>query len=66
MTSPLFDSFRLVGGTALSLQKGHRISIYIDLFSDAPNIQTLNIKYMMLVFIKSSQISKFRVVKIWF
>jgi len=36
MTSPLFDSFRLVGGTALSLQKGHRISIDIDLFSDAP------------------------------
>ena len=31
-----FSAFRLVGGTALSLQLGHRISIDIDLFSDAP------------------------------
>lgn len=30
-----FSSFRLVGGTALSLQIGHRISVDIDLFSDA-------------------------------
>ena len=29
-------SFRLVGGTSLSLQLGHRESIDIDLFSDAP------------------------------
>ncbi len=29
-------SFRLVGGTSLSLQRGHRESIDIDLFSDAP------------------------------
>ena len=29
-------SFRLVGGTSLSLQRGHRDSIDIDLFSDAP------------------------------
>lgn len=29
-----FSSFRLVGGTALSLQLGHRISVDIDLFSD--------------------------------
>jgi predicted nucleotidyltransferase component of viral defense system len=29
-----FASFRLVGGTALSLQLGHRESIDIDLFSD--------------------------------
>jgi predicted nucleotidyltransferase component of viral defense system len=36
MKSPVFNQFRLVGGTALSLQKGHRISIDIDLFSDAP------------------------------
>lgn len=34
MSSSVFNSFRLVGGTALSLQKGHRISIDIDLFSD--------------------------------
>jgi predicted nucleotidyltransferase component of viral defense system len=30
-----FNSFRLVGGTALSLQLGHRISVDIDLFTDA-------------------------------
>lgn len=36
MESSLFESFRLVGGTALSLQLGHRLSVDIDLFSDAP------------------------------
>ena len=30
-----FDSFRIVGGTSLSLQIGHRESIDIDLFTDA-------------------------------
>jgi len=30
-----FNSFRLVGGTSLSLQLGHRESIDIDLFTDA-------------------------------
>ncbi len=35
MHEKLFDPFRLVGGTALSLQRGHRISYDIDLFSDA-------------------------------
>ena len=35
MNAPAFESFRLVGGTALSLQIGHRESIDIDLFSDA-------------------------------
>jgi len=29
-----FHQFRLVGGTALSLQLGHRISVDIDLFTD--------------------------------
>jgi predicted nucleotidyltransferase component of viral defense system len=29
-----FNSFRLVGGTALSLQLGHRTSVDIDLFTD--------------------------------
>ena len=29
-----FDNFRLVGGTGLSLQLGHRESIDIDLFTD--------------------------------
>ncbi len=35
MTVSEFSQFRLVGGTALSLQIGHRESIDIDLFSDA-------------------------------
>lgn len=30
------QSFRLVGGTSLSLQLGHRISVDIDLFTDLP------------------------------
>lgn len=30
-----FHKFRLVGGTSLSLQLGHRISVDIDLFTDA-------------------------------
>ena len=29
------NPFRLVGGTALSLQLGHRVSVDIDLFTDA-------------------------------
>lgn|SRR5690606_16804267 len=36
MSSPVFEPFRLVGGTALSLQIGHRVSVDIDLFTDAP------------------------------
>ena len=34
MEETLFHSFRLVGGTALSLQIGHRMSVDIDLFTD--------------------------------
>ena len=34
MKAAIFNQFKLVGGTALSLQIGHRISIDIDLFSD--------------------------------
>lgn len=33
MSLPTFQPFNLVGGTALSLQIGHRISIDLDLFS---------------------------------
>ena len=33
---PLPDNFRLVGGTALALQIGHRLSYDIDFFSDKP------------------------------
>ena len=36
MAAKEFDPFRLIGGTALSLYRGHRKSIDIDLFSDAP------------------------------
>ncbi len=36
MGIPELDSFALVGGTNLSLQLGHRISIDIDLFSNEP------------------------------
>jgi len=35
MQSDVFNDFRLIGGTALSLQIGHRESIDIDLFSDS-------------------------------
>lgn len=35
MREPRFYPFRLVGGTSLSLQMGHRISVDIDLFTDA-------------------------------
>jgi hypothetical protein len=36
MNTSEFSLFRLVGGTALSLQLGHRTSVDIDLFTDAP------------------------------
>lgn len=36
MKAKEFMSFRLVGGTSLSLQIGHRMSVDIDLFTDAP------------------------------
>jgi len=35
MTAEEFKDFRLVGGTALSLYRGHRQSVDIDLFTDA-------------------------------
>ena len=34
MSSDVFKDFRLVGGTALALQRGHRRSVDIDLFTD--------------------------------
>ncbi len=36
MQEPLLKDFYLVGGTALSLQIGHRISVDIDLFTNTP------------------------------
>lgn len=41
MSASLFDRFRLVGGTSLSLQIGHRMSVDIDLFTDA-TYETIN------------------------
>jgi hypothetical protein len=35
MAADEFKEFRLVGGTALSLHRGHRASVDIDLFTDA-------------------------------
>lgn len=34
MTLPELQTFRLAGGTALSLQYGHRISVDLDIFTD--------------------------------
>jgi Predicted nucleotidyltransferase len=36
MANSIFDPFYLVGGTSLSLQLGHRKSVDIDLFTNAP------------------------------
>lgn len=36
MQLPELQHFSLVGGTALSLRYGHRISINLDLFSEQP------------------------------
>lgn len=36
MAEIVFQPFRIVGGTSLSLQIGHRYSIDLDLFTDAP------------------------------
>ncbi len=37
MEMPILNNFRLVGGTALALHYGHRISVDIDLFSETKN-----------------------------
>ena len=36
MINSIFEPFYLVGGTSLSLRLGHRISVDIDLFTNAP------------------------------
>jgi hypothetical protein len=36
MSDEAFNDFVLVGGTALSLQLGHRVSVDIDLFTSMP------------------------------
>jgi len=35
MNANLLSTYRLVGGTSLSLQLGHRMSVDIDMFTDA-------------------------------
>lgn len=65
MNSDILKPFRLVGGTSLSLQLGHRISIDIDLFTDADygsldfeEIETfLKSKFAFIVF--SSELTSF-------
>ncbi len=44
MEVPVLKHFSLVGGTALSLQYGHRISVDLDLFSNKPfdNLKIIN------------------------
>ena len=36
MQDPLFSGYRLVGGTSLALQLGHRQSVDLDFFGDQP------------------------------
>ena len=59
MSEPLFGSLRLVGGTALALQYGHRSSIDLDFFgnieSDAETIKDILRKYGKLLVIKESK-----------
>ena len=54
MKDKAFDGFFLVGGTALSLQLGHRISIDLDLFTKEPFDQDkladhLRLKYSFIL-----------------
>ena len=59
MSEPLFVSLRLVGGTALALQYGHRSSIDLDFFGtiedDSEVIKDTLRKYGKLVIIKESR-----------
>lgn len=56
---PMFASLRLVGGTALALQYGHRSSIDLDFFGeiteDAEDIKDVLRKYGKLLVIKESK-----------
>ena len=50
MAHPAFKDFYLVGGTSLALQRGHRLSIDIDLFTCVPysEMNTTEIKAALL------------------
>ena len=54
MHFPELNQFSLVGGTALSLKYGHRISIDLDLFSD----QEMN-KDLLIAFLRSKYTDRF-------
>lgn len=57
----VFEPFRLVGGTALSLQMGHRLSVDIDLFTDAEYgtlKQLINISGYVFVIYKLQTLKK--------
>lgn len=58
MSEPLFASLRLVGGTALALQYGHRSSVDLDLFgaldADSESVREVLRKYGELKVIKES------------
>jgi len=51
MESKEINPFRLVGGTALSLHRGHRLSVDIDLFADARyssiDFEAINYTYVL-------------------
>ncbi len=48
MNDPTFDTFRLVGGTSLSLLIGHRISVDLDLFSNITFDEQKMLEYLRL------------------
>ena len=50
MVHPAFKDFYLVGGTSLALQRGHRLSIDIDLFTCVPygEMNTIEIEEALL------------------
>ena len=54
--NPLFKNFYLVGGTALSLQIGHRLSLDIDLFTNDEFDKPTIIQFMTDTFGKHSKI----------
>lgn len=49
MALPDFQAFNLVGGTALALQIGHRISIDLDLFTSQDYDDTLLLKILQTI-----------------
>lgn len=59
MGEPLLDDFRLVGGTALALQLGHRISVDIDLFSGAAfDVEVVSELLSESYFVKEMEVAK--------